>query len=100
VHPITRLPLEPSRRKGTISRFEYDNEYTFQHFVPVQSKRPKQGMWAFFMGWMPKEGNPIQLNGAFHVSTTIMRFVIASAAEAKLSALYHNRQTGIIFQLT
>ncbi len=54
----------------------------------------------FFMGWMPKNGEPIQLNGAFHISTTIMRFVVASAAEAELGALYHNCQTGIIFRLT
>jgi hypothetical protein len=26
----------------------------------------------FFMGWLPKNGDSIQLNGAFHVSTTIM----------------------------
>jgi hypothetical protein len=51
----------------------------------------------FFMGWMPQGGKPLRLNGAFHVSTTILRFVIASAAEAELSALYHNCQTGIIF---
>jgi hypothetical protein len=25
----------------------------------------------FFLGWMPREGKPICLNGAFHVSTTI-----------------------------
>jgi hypothetical protein len=36
----------------------------------------------------------------FHVSTTILRFVVASAAEAELGALYHNCQTGIIFRLT
>jgi hypothetical protein len=29
-----------------------------------------------------------------------MRFVVASAAEANLGALYHNCQTGMIFQLT
>ena len=54
----------------------------------------------FFMEWMPKNGEPIQLNGAFHISTTIMRFVVASAVEAELGALYHNCQTGIIFRLT
>jgi hypothetical protein len=54
----------------------------------------------FFMGWMPKNGEPIRLNGAFHVSLTIMRFVITSAAEAKLGALYDNCQTGMIFRLT
>jgi hypothetical protein len=52
------------------------------------------------MGWMPQDGKPIRSNGAFHVSTTILRFVVASAAKAELGALYHNCQTGIIFRLT
>jgi hypothetical protein len=47
----------------------------------------------FFMGWMPKDGEPILLNRAFQVSTTIMRFAVASAAKAKL-------RTGIILQPT
>jgi hypothetical protein len=54
----------------------------------------------FFIGWMPQDGKSIRLNGAFHVSTTILRFVVASATEAELGALYYNCQTGIIFQLT
>ncbi len=54
----------------------------------------------FFMGWTPKNGEPICLNGAFQVSLMIMRFVVASAAEAKLGALYDNCQTGMIFRLT
>jgi hypothetical protein len=49
---------------------------------------------------MPKNGDLRQLNGAFHVSMTIMQFVVASAAEAELGAFYHNCQTGVIFQLT
>jgi hypothetical protein len=56
--------------------------------------------WAcghFFMGWMPKNGEPIRLNGTFYASSTIMRFVIASAAEAELGPLFHNCQTGMIF---
>jgi hypothetical protein len=52
------------------------------------------------MGWMPQDGEPIHLNSAFHVSTTILRFVVASAAEAELGALYRNCQMRIIFQLT
>jgi hypothetical protein len=51
----------------------------------------------FFMGWMPKDGEPIKLNGSFHTNLSIMRFVIASAAEAELGALFHNCQTGMIF---
>jgi hypothetical protein len=52
----------------------------------------------FFMGWMPKNDKPIQLNGAFYMNTTILHFVVASAAEAKLGALFHNCQDGIIFR--
>ena len=54
----------------------------------------------FFMGSIPIDGEPILLNGAFFVNTTIMRFVVASAAEAKLGALFRNCQDGIIFRLT
>jgi hypothetical protein len=54
----------------------------------------------FFMGWMPQNGEPIKLNGAFYISSSIMRFVVASAAEAELGTLFHNCQTGMIFQQT
>jgi hypothetical protein len=49
------------------------------------------------MGWVPKDGNPIKINKVFHISVNILRFVVASAAEAELGALYHNCQTGIVF---
>ena len=48
---------------------------------------------------MPKDGNTIKLNGAFHISTQIMRFVVVSAAEAELGALFRNCQDGIFFWL-
>ncbi len=54
----------------------------------------------FFMGWMPKNGEPIKINGAFYVNTTILKFVVASAGEAELGALFHNCQDGIIFRQT
>jgi hypothetical protein len=54
----------------------------------------------FFMGWMPKDGESIRMNGAFHVSMTILHFVVASAAKSELGTLYHNCQTGINFRLT
>ncbi len=49
---------------------------------------------------MPKNEEPIKLNGAFYVNTTILRFVVASAAEAKVGTLFHNCQVGIIFWQT
>ncbi len=54
----------------------------------------------FFMGWSPKDGNPIKFNGAFFTLWTILHFVVASAAEAKLSALFLNCKEGMIFHHT
>jgi hypothetical protein len=51
----------------------------------------------FFMGWMPKDNEPIQIIGGFNTNSTTMRFVVASTTEAKLGAVFHNCQTGIIF---
>jgi hypothetical protein len=51
----------------------------------------------FFMWWSPKDGDPIKLNGAFFTLCTILQFVVASAAEAELCALFLNCKEGIIF---
>ncbi len=44
----------------------------------------------FFMGWSPKDGDPIKQNGAFFTLCTILRFVVALAAKAELGALFMN----------
>jgi hypothetical protein len=54
----------------------------------------------FFMGWIQEDNEPIQLNGAFHMKSTIRRYMAASAAEAELGVLLHNCQIGIIFRQT
>ncbi len=54
----------------------------------------------FFMGNVPIDGKPIKLNGVFHTLCAILRFVIASAAEAELGALFLNCKEGMIFKLT
>ena len=66
----------------------------------LEAKARSRACSNFFLGWMPKDNEPIRLNRAFHISTTILCFVFASAAKAKLGALYHNCQTGSIFWLT
>jgi hypothetical protein len=65
-----------------------------------ETKARSRACGHFFMGWLPKNGEPIRINGAFYVNTTILRFVVASAAEAELGALFHNCQDGIIFRQT
>jgi hypothetical protein len=52
------------------------------------------------MGWSPTDGNPIKLNRAFFNVCAILQFIVASAAEAKLSALFLNCKEGMIFCLT
>ena len=48
---------------------------------------------------MPREGEPIRLNGAIHVNCAILKFVAASAAEAELGALFLDMREGRIFRL-
>jgi hypothetical protein len=43
---------------------------------------------------------PIKLNGAFFTPCAILQFVVASAAEAELGALFLNCKQATIFQLT
>jgi hypothetical protein len=54
----------------------------------------------FFMGWALTDRDPIKLNEAFFTLCTILHFVVASAAEAELGALFLNCKEGIIFRLT
>ena len=65
-----------------------------------ETKAHSRACGHFFMGWSPKDGDPIKLNGAFFTLCTILRFVVASAAEVKLGALFLNCKEGIIFRLT
>jgi hypothetical protein len=46
----------------------------------------------FFLGSIPQDGNPIRLNGAIHITCTILKLVADSAAEAELGALFLNAQ--------
>jgi hypothetical protein len=54
----------------------------------------------FLMGSTPSDGNPIKLNSALFTLCAILRFVIASAAKAKLGALFLNCKEGMIFGMT
>jgi hypothetical protein len=53
----------------------------------------------FFLGSLPCNRDPITLNGAIHVSCIILKLVAASAAEAKLGALFLNAQEAKVFPL-
>jgi hypothetical protein len=53
----------------------------------------------FFMGWRADPTKPIKLNGAFFTLCAILCFVVASAAKAKLGALFLNCKQATIFRL-
>jgi hypothetical protein len=51
------------------------------------------------MGWPADPTKPIKLNGAFFTLCAILRFIIASAVEAKLGVLFLNCKQATIFRL-
>ena len=52
------------------------------------------------MGSLPRDGEPIQLNGNIAVTCAILKLVASSAAEAELSALFLNRKEAQTVRLT
>jgi hypothetical protein len=53
----------------------------------------------FFLGSTPHDGSPIQINGAVHITCTILKLVAASTAEAELGALFFNAQEAKVIRL-
>jgi hypothetical protein len=53
----------------------------------------------YFLGNVPTDGQPITLNGTIYVFCGILRFIVASAAEAESGALFLNCKEGKILQL-
>ena len=54
----------------------------------------------YFLGSVPKNLQPIKLNGAIYVLCTVLKLVASSAAEAELGALFLNAKEAKIFRLT
>jgi hypothetical protein len=77
-------------------RIQHDHEYSFGPSYLSESKAQSRVCGHFFMGWKPVDGQPIKLNGAFYTNSVILKFVVASAAEAELGALSCNCQDGIV----
>ena len=63
-------------------------------------RRQKRAAGLFFLGSVPEIGKPIQLNGNILVVSSILRFVVALAAEAELGGLFHNGKEAKILRLT
>ena len=53
----------------------------------------------FFLGRKSDPSKPILLNGTIYIMCGILKFVVASAAEAEVGALFLNRKEGRIMRL-
>ena len=67
------------------------NIHSDASYLTATKGRSRAGGY-FFLGSLPKEGNPIKLNGNIDITCAILKLVAASAAEAELGALFLNTQ--------
>jgi hypothetical protein len=83
-------------------RFRASNMILNVHFDALYLSAPHTHSRAsgyFFLGSTPCDGSPIQINGAVHVTCTILKLVAAPAAEAELGTLFLNAQEANIIWL-
>ena len=74
------------------------NAHSDASYLSAPRARSRAGGY-FFLGSLPKTNQPITLNGAIHVTCTILKLVCSSAAEAELGALFLNAQEAKILRL-
>jgi hypothetical protein len=74
------------------------NVHSDAFYLSAPKSRSRAGNY-FFLGSIPQDGNPIKLNGAIHITCSILKLVAASAAEAELGALFLNAQEAKVFRL-
>jgi hypothetical protein len=75
------------------------NIHSNASYLSAPGARSRTGGY-FFLGSLPVDGDPIKINGAIHITCTILKLVAASAAEAKLGALFLNAQEAKVLCLT
>ena len=74
------------------------NVHSDASYLSAPKARSRAGGY-FFLGSLPRDGDPIKLNGAIHITCTILKLVAASAAEAELGALFLNAQEAKVIRL-
>ena len=65
-----------------------------------QSKTPRAEHQGIFLGYLPRDGKTIKLNGTVYTLCTILKFVALYASEAELGAIVLNVKEARIMQLT
>jgi hypothetical protein len=87
---------------NTVIRFRASdmilNVHSDASYMSAGKGRSRAG-GCFFLGSMPRDGKPIQLNGNVAVTCALLKIIASSAAEAELSALFVNTKEARIIRL-
>ena len=75
------------------------NIYFDASYLPAAKGRSRAG-GCFFLGSLPKDGKPIQLNRNITMTYKILKLVTLSEAEAELGVLFVNTKEGRLLCLT
>jgi hypothetical protein len=74
------------------------NVHSDASYLSAPKARSRAGGY-FFLGSIPRDAEPIIINGAIHITCTILKLVAASAAEAELGALFLNAQEAKVIRI-
>ena len=74
------------------------NVHSDASYLSAGKGRSRAGGY-FFLGSLPVDNEPIQLNGNIAITCAILKLVAASAAEAELGALFLNTQEARVMRL-
>jgi hypothetical protein len=74
------------------------NVHSDASYMSAGKGRSRAGGY-FFLGSMPRDGEPIQLNGNIAITCAILKIVAASADEAELGALFVNTKEARVIRL-
>ena len=100
-HVHTLLDYLATHRDATVRYVASDmvlNIHSDASYLSEPRARSRLG-GTYFMGSLPQNGKPITINGPIQIHASICKFVVTSAAEAELGALFYNIQEGTILRL-
>ena len=102
MHRVAQLLDYMATNPDAVIRFRASdlilNLHSDASYLSAARGRSRAGRY-FFLGSLPKNGNPIFLNGNIAITCAIIKIVAASAAEAELAALFINAQEARVIRL-
>ena len=92
------MHTHPNAKIGFQASDMFLNIHSDASYLTAANARSRAGGY-FFLGSLPKDGDPIKLNGNVMITCAILKLVAASAAEAELGALFLNAQEAKVMRI-